>query len=297
MRTKFSFFLFVLVLLSVQCEFPKESNDWTTWINENAQSIKLSNSDNYEDLEFLHDILKDKKVVFLGESAHGVSEYNTLKLRIIRYLHEEMNFNVLAFECNAGDAFAVNLEYPFGDAKTALYNSISTFWHVEENILLFEYINQKSLTDNKLSIAVIDITLSNGSYAFSRFLESLIEPIDPAYAEEVRKGDSLFLALGLRKWTLGLEKSEINTYDSIKNLQLANYQNLIDFLIENKKAIQAPNKHLEAAIFYTNSRIHFIHQVNRDSAYMANFLEVSPKRKKISIGFTNNFAKDFNLKI
>ena len=34
----------------------------------------------------------------LGESGHGVREFNLAKVRLIRFLHEEMGFDVLAFE-------------------------------------------------------------------------------------------------------------------------------------------------------------------------------------------------------
>ncbi|WP_128896869.1 hypothetical protein [Longirhabdus pacifica] len=49
----------------------------TTEVNETneIQSISLDSTD-YSDLEFLKDVLKDKRIVMLGESSHGVSEYN-----------------------------------------------------------------------------------------------------------------------------------------------------------------------------------------------------------------------------
>jgi len=53
-------------------------------------------------------VLKDKRIVFLGENAHGVSEFTTMKARLIRYLHEELGFDVLAFESNVADAYAAN---------------------------------------------------------------------------------------------------------------------------------------------------------------------------------------------
>lgn len=268
------------MLLCIQCESSRDDHSRAQWIKNNANSIELFNSNNFEDLRFLQDILKDKRVVFIGESAHGVSEYNTIKSRMIRYMHKELGFEVLAFECNSGDAFAVNLESPYDQAETALYNSVSTFWHVEENVPLFEYINHSSSSDNKLHIAGIDITQSNGSYAFSRFLKSLIEPVDTEYAEYVRTGDSLFSALGVRKWTLGLDDEQMKTYDSIKDMQLRDYQDIINFINKHRSELKAPDKHVAASIFYLKSRINFIHQVNRDSAYMAEFLGVHPSRGK-----------------
>lgn len=195
-------------------------------------------------------------------------------------MHEELDFDVVAFECNAGDAFAANLEYPYEDADAALVNSISTFWHVQENIPLFNYINQSRLSSNPLYLAGIDITQSNGSYAFSRFLKSLLTPVDPIYAENARYADSLFTAFGVRKWTIGLTENRHLIFDSLKNSQLFKYEELIDFISKNRENLSSPEKHITAAIFYLQSRINFIHQINRDSTYMADFLEVAPERNK-----------------
>jgi len=242
--------------------------------------MELSTTADFNDFNFLKEILRDKRIVFLGENSHGVSEFNSLKSKLIRYLHEELDFDIVAFECNAGDAFAANLEYPYENADAALFHSVSTFWHVQENISLFEYINQSRLSSNPLHVAGIDITQSNGSYAFSRFLKSLISPVNPVYAENARYTDSLFTAFGVRKWTIGLTENRRLFFDSLKNSQLIKYQELIDFISKNKENFSSPEKHITAAIFYLQSRINFIHQVNRDSTYMADFLEVAPERNK-----------------
>ncbi len=46
----------------------------------------------------LNESIKDKRIIALGESLHGVKEYNTTKIELIQYLHEKEGFNVLAIE-------------------------------------------------------------------------------------------------------------------------------------------------------------------------------------------------------
>ena len=177
--------MFCIILIS--CESKTEK--WSKWMKENSHGIDLSDTTNYQDLNFLKDLLKDKRIVFLGESGHGVAEYTILKSRIIRYLHEEMNYDILAFESNAGDAFAADYFNSYQNVDSSIYNSISTLWHVEQIVPLFRYINSTHSTDNPLIVQGVDITTSNGSYAFSRFLYKLIHQIDPVYAAEIQYKD------------------------------------------------------------------------------------------------------------
>jgi erythromycin esterase-like protein len=67
-----------------------------------AQPRKIENIDpqnkNYADLEFLRDELKDKRIVMLGEPSHQEGNVFSAKIRLIKFLHEKMGFNVIAFE-------------------------------------------------------------------------------------------------------------------------------------------------------------------------------------------------------
>ena len=191
-------FIFSIVIL-FSCNTQTEKRE--KWIREHSHGIALSDTLNYNDLEFLDDLLKDKRIVFLGESGHGVAEYTLLKSRVIRYLHEKLDFNVLAFEVNSADAFAANYYNSFTNADSTIYNSISTLWHVEEIVPLFNYIIASHNSKDPIFVQGVDLTQSNASCAFSEFLYNLIHPEDPEYAEEIKYKDSLFSARGVAKFT------------------------------------------------------------------------------------------------
>lgn len=71
-------------------EIPKVKLEWRDYAIENSVPIRSIESDDFSDLQFLSEILQEKKYVFLGESSHYVKEFNKLKYRLIRFLTTEM---------------------------------------------------------------------------------------------------------------------------------------------------------------------------------------------------------------
>jgi erythromycin esterase len=72
-------------------------------------SIDWENTD-YSDLEKLIPILKDVKVLGLGEINHDDGATFKAKLRLVKFLHEKMGFEVLAFESSFYGGVLANAE-------------------------------------------------------------------------------------------------------------------------------------------------------------------------------------------
>jgi erythromycin esterase len=250
----------------------QNNSEWETWIKSNSYGLALSDTSNYEDLSILKKILKDRNIVFLGENSHGVSEFTLLKSRMIRYLHDSLGFDVLAFESNAGDAYYANSKIKTSDIQTSIYNSLSSLWHTEEIVPLFNYVKRTHLTKSPLIISGVDFITSNGSYSFSRFLYELIFPLNPVYAKEIRETDSLVTHAGVRGWTIFrvLSKEEKNAYYNQVDKWLLFYSNLNDFLNKNESKFQGDRKQdLTAAKYFIHDRIDCIYWAIKDSVYMA----------------------------
>ena len=62
----------------------------------------------YEDLDKLQVILKDKKIIAMGEATHGTKEFFQMKHRMFEFLVEKMGYRLFAIEGNFGDAQVVN---------------------------------------------------------------------------------------------------------------------------------------------------------------------------------------------
>lgn len=119
-------------------------------------SIGGSSGTDNSDLAFLKILLKDKRVVLLGESSHGIGDYYTLKSRIIQYLHQECGFEVLAIESGIAD---IALTYKNVDTLTAKQlrnNTVFGNFQCAEIMPLFDYIKKTASSNKPLIYAGFD---------------------------------------------------------------------------------------------------------------------------------------------
>lgn len=146
------------------------------WLQQNAHEIKSLDSDDYNDLAFLKPLLKDKTVVSLGENFHRVAEFSSVKTRLIKYLHEELGFDVIAFESGMGDAAAVYENRDSLSAEAMMGASIFPIWHSQETLELFDYIKQQGKGDKPLYLAGYDMQFT--SAYLTQFIAGGIAQLD-----------------------------------------------------------------------------------------------------------------------
>ncbi|MCB0552691.1 MAG: erythromycin esterase family protein [Phaeodactylibacter sp.] len=92
-------FLFLLLLASCQTE-PARKAEKVSWLQEQPIPIRSINPEDtlFSDLIFLKEELKGVELIGLGEQSHGDGSAFLAKARLIKFLHQEMGFSVLAFE-------------------------------------------------------------------------------------------------------------------------------------------------------------------------------------------------------
>ncbi|MFJ6209135.1 erythromycin esterase family protein [Lysinibacillus sp. NPDC092081] len=141
--------------------------DWKKWTSDHAYSLTSIQpeavgqqnipSTKFEDLEMLKPLLHDKRIVFLGESSHGAAEYSLAKTRLIQFLHQEMGYNVLAFESGMGNVMNAQGQIDKQAALQTMKDSIFGVWWAKETLPLFEYAKKTQNTDKPLKLAGFDI--------------------------------------------------------------------------------------------------------------------------------------------
>jgi erythromycin esterase len=115
------------------------------WIRANA--IPFKSADPYaghEELLPLKEMVGGRRIVALGEATHGTGEFFKMKHRLIRFLAEEMGFNVFAIEANMPEARLVNryVTTGEGDPKKALAGLYFWTWNTQEVLDMIEWMRE-----------------------------------------------------------------------------------------------------------------------------------------------------------
>lgn len=152
-------------------------------------------ADDFTDLEFLRGSLDGVRIVQLGESGHGMGEAFLLKARLVRFLHRELGFTVLAFESDLYQCHDADRTAGSAPPRTTLLKCVFGVWHTEEVLTAFDYLARTRGTDAPLRLAGFDIQpIGSNKEHRPGFLSRLVTHVDPTYADSVRRLDSTFLA-------------------------------------------------------------------------------------------------------
>ncbi len=168
----------------VEQRLPEIKPEWLRDIQARAQPIRSLHSDSFADLTFLREHLKDKRAVLLGESAHGIAEFNWVKVRLVKYLHQELGFDVIAFESPMTECDEANAHVVKYSAVSTMKDCVFPVWRTEEVLPLFEYIKTSRSSQRPLQLVGFDnqITSRGRDTTDARF-DSLLRQVDPAMAD------------------------------------------------------------------------------------------------------------------
>jgi erythromycin esterase len=189
-------------------------------------SIDIGSNNDY-DFNFLKPILNNKRFVFLGESSHCVKEYSVAKVKLIKFLHDELGYNVLAFEselgdCTIGDHLSTGL-----DPMRFMSGSIGRPWHNEYVLELFDYMKETKQRQ-PLHLTGIDVQQSEGKH-FSSFIQLLVtESLHRTFMEfEKPTNEILSDNRFMKRWRLRNSVSELDRIGNelIRELEKLSFHN------------------------------------------------------------------------
>ena len=147
------------------------------WLQTNHKKIRsLTYDKDFSDLNFLDQALVGKRIVQLGESSHGTREFSQMKVRLIKYLHEKLGYDLIAFESSTIGCYLQDLEYEKGKTFNVRDSCIFGVWTTKETQELFDYIALTRKTARPLRLAGFDVQIS-GSFDNSEVVLPWLTPI------------------------------------------------------------------------------------------------------------------------
>jgi len=112
----------------------------------------------FSDLMALKEIIGDSRVVLLGEQSHGGGSTYSAKVRLIKFLHQEMDFEVMAFESGMYDCAKIWQHMQAGQKmKDEVINSMFYMYATSTEVKpLFNYMDKQMGTSKPLLLCGMD---------------------------------------------------------------------------------------------------------------------------------------------
>ncbi|WP_242220019.1 erythromycin esterase family protein [Bacillus cereus group sp. BfR-BA-01380] len=213
-------------------ELPAEQQKWQSWVREHAVKLQEPTASSNEDLSFLKQTLQGKRIVSLGESTHGSTEMNQSKVRIIKYLHEEMGYDVIAFESNFAEANAVYQNIDDLTAEQAMKKAIYNQWFTEDVEELFQYIKEQKEKGTPLILTGFDIQIpwNANTATFATYANEWIGKLDPEVGKLLVEAEKEIV-----------KYHSVSSYKEFQAMQaslLDKYENIKEFIQQHKNELQ-----------------------------------------------------------
>ena len=149
--------LLILGFLSLSLSaFSQTSKD--SWLKNNLHQVSIESSNqDFSDLQFLKDELADKKIVAVGEQTHKDGSTFEARSRLIQYLVQEMNFEVILFESGMFDVkYGANL-YKQTDSLKNFKTALLYDWRIsKQHENLFSFFESQKKENKTLEFGGVD---------------------------------------------------------------------------------------------------------------------------------------------
>jgi erythromycin esterase len=180
MRYKIALLLFLS--FSTTAFSQKNNTVMAEWLKKNIHVLKTDSAGDFADLQFLKTVLKDKRVVLLGESSHGIGDYYSYKSRLVEFLYREMGFEVIAMESGIADIYLKYRQTDSISARQLRNETVFGNFHCAEIMPLFNLIKKTHGTTRPLLYAGFDS--QNFAY-LPGYLRKILSFYDTARANRI----------------------------------------------------------------------------------------------------------------
>jgi erythromycin esterase len=166
------------------------ADDAQEWIARHAVPIRSIDTadEDFSDLEPLISAIGSAPVVQLGEPSHGAGSSFAAKVRLIKFLHQRMGFDVLVWESGMHGMRLAQAGMRGGDdAVTAAQKGIFTIWsNTEEVRPLLQYVKASQSSARPMEMAGFDQQFTARG-AFDAFATDLRAFVSKVHDPQLRK--------------------------------------------------------------------------------------------------------------
>ena len=138
-----------------------KQNVWG-YLENNHEILNLNNNQDFMGLDILENDLKGKRIILSGEN-HGISSNETLKIKLMKYLHNKIGVKYYLMEASYSQAYLINKYLTSGDENylNEIFSSSRGTFANSENMKKFikELYKFNSQLDDSDKISVIGIDI------------------------------------------------------------------------------------------------------------------------------------------
>jgi len=187
----------VCLLAAVQFVSAQENEQVTKWLAANAIPLKTVRSgESFEDLKPLKHVLRDARIVGLGEETHGSREFFQLKTRLVEFLVKDAGFTVFAMEVSYAASAELN-DYVLngkGDRDKALARQGLWAWDTQEVAELLDWLRQyNSTAPPEKKVRFVGFELHNNNPSID-LVSNYLTKVAPERLEAFKKATQQFRA-------------------------------------------------------------------------------------------------------
>lgn len=189
-----TFLITTMILTGFIGVWASSEDNLTTELRENLISLDTTLAESgFDDLMPLKEILKDKRIIGMGEATHGTAEFFQMKHRTFEFLVKEMGYKAFAMEVEFGTTSSMN-NYILGKGNS-LPRAMDTLgmwtWNTKEVADMITWMrgyNESVEDEDKIRFYGFDMQSIYGSFPYvleylSRFGSHPIEGYDKNLVE------------------------------------------------------------------------------------------------------------------